>query len=77
MIERTHIVDAKSNLRLSQDSLDRGYLKDQADSFKIDYALVYHIASKMFTDTNASVYMKQRKNKQDSRKNAGWSSSVL
>ena len=67
MITRAPIVDAKLNLRLSQDSLDRGYLKDQVDTFKIDNALVFQILAMVFTDRHACVYMKQRKSMQD-----GW-----
>ena len=65
MIARTSIVNASSNLRMNQDSLDRVYADHQADTFKIDKAMVYQILSKMFADIDAFVYMKQRKAMQD------------
>ena len=36
MITRAPIVDARSNLKLNQNSLDRVYLTHQVDTFKID-----------------------------------------
>ena len=63
MISRTSIIDAKSNLRMTQDTLDRAYLRHQV--VKIDNAMVYQILSKVFTDMKAFVYMKQRKPLQD------------
>ena len=50
---------------LSHDSLDIGYLKDQVDTFKIDNASVYQILSKVFTDMDVHVYLKQRKSMKD------------
>ena len=66
IIIRAPIVDAKTNLRLSQESLDKVYLDYQCDTFKINNAMVYQILSKMFTDTDAHVYVRQRKGTQDS-----------
>ena len=66
MITRAYIVDASWNLRLSQDSLDRDYMDHQADTFKVENDMVYQIFSKMFTDMDAFVYMKQRRSMQDS-----------
>ena len=39
MITRAPIVDAKTNLKLSQESLDRVYLDHQVGTFKIDNVL--------------------------------------
>ena len=50
---------------MTQKTLDRAYLSYQVDTFKIDNALVYQIPSKMFTDMDAYVYMKQRKAMED------------
>ena len=61
MIARSSIVDAKSNLKITQESLDRLYLNHQCGTFKIDNALVYQILSKLFTDKVAYVYVKQKK----------------
>ena len=60
-------MDASSNLRLSQDSLERVYVDHQADTFNVDNAMVYQIFSKMFTDMDAFVYVKQRRGTQDSQ----------
>ena len=57
MIARTLIVDASSNLRFNQDSLDRVYVDHQADTFKVDNSMVYQILSKMFKDMDAFVYV--------------------
>ena len=61
MIARSSIIDAKSNLKMTQEMLDRAYLSHQVDTFKIYNALVYQILSKVFTDMDAYVYVKQRK----------------
>ena len=61
MIVRAPIVDAKSNLKMTQD-LDRVYVNGLCDTFKIYNALVYHILLKIFIDMDANVYMKERKN---------------
>ena len=61
MIARAPIVDAKTNLKMVQDSLDRAYLSYQCDTFKIDNALVYQILTKMFMDMDTYVDMKGRK----------------
>ena len=53
MITRAPIVDARLNLRLNQDSLDRVYLDYQCDKFKNDNAMVYQILSKIFSDMDA------------------------
>ena len=65
MISRAPIVDLKSNLKLSQEALDRIYLDCQCDTFKIENALVYQILSKVFMDMDAYVKVKQRKKMQD------------
>ena len=65
MITRASIIDARLNLRMTQDMLDREYLSYQCNTFKIDNALMYHIFSKMFTDMDAYIYMKQRRGMQD------------
>ena len=65
IITRAPIVNTSLTLRLSQDSLDRVYVDDQADTIKVDNAMVYQNFSKMFTDMDAFVYMKQRRGMQD------------
>ena len=65
MIARAPIVDAKSNLKMTQDSLDRAYVSWQCNTFKVVKALVYHILSKIFMDMDAYVYMRQRKSRLD------------
>ena len=65
VIARASIVDTRSNLRLKQDSLDRVYIEHQTDSFKVDNAVVYQRFSRMITDTDAYVYVKQRRGTQD------------
>ena len=67
IIARAHVFDSKLNLKLNQEMLDTVYWDYQCDTFKIDNALVNQILSKVFTDTNAFVYLKQRKSTQD-----GW-----
>ena len=62
MVNRAPIVDRKSILKLSWDSLDRVYLEYQCDIFKINNALVYQILLKMITDKDACFYVKHRKN---------------
>ena len=58
MIARAPIINSRTNLKLSQDSLNRVYLDEQCDTYKIDNALVYQILSKMFMDMDAYVYVK-------------------
>ena len=65
MIARTPIFVTKSNLRLNKDSLYRVYVDYQTDAFKVDNAMVYQMLTEMFTDTDAFVYVKQRKSIQD------------
>ena len=65
MIARAPIVDSKSNLKMTQETQDRDYLSYQLDKFKIDNALVYQIPSKLFTDMDVYVYVKQRNGTQD------------
>ena len=43
MIPRAPIANAKSNLKMTQETLDRVYLSHQIDTFKIDNAMVYQI----------------------------------
>ena len=66
MIGRALIVNTRSNLRLNQDSLDKIYANRQTDTFKVENAMVYKMFSKMFTDINVFVYLKQRRGMQDS-----------
>ena len=61
MIARAPIFDLKSNLNMTQETLDKTYLSYQVDAFKIDNALVCQILFKLFTDMDAYVYAKQRK----------------
>ena len=65
MITRVPIIDTRLNLRLNQDSLDKVYVDHQTDTFKVDNAMVYQSLSKMFTDMDAFVYVKQRRDTQD------------
>ena len=65
MIARAPIFQLRMNLMVNQKSLNRVYLDYQCDIFKIDNALVYQIISKVFTDMDADVYVKQRKRMQD------------
>ena len=60
IIARAPIFDSKKNLKLNQESLDKAYLDHQCNTFKTNGALVYQILSKVFMDTNAYIYMKQR-----------------
>ena len=66
MIARAPIINSRMNLKLNQEALDRIYLDYQCDTKKIHNALMYQILLNMFMDTNAYVYMKQRKGTQDS-----------
>ena len=50
MITRAPIINLRTNLKLSQESLDNIYLDHQCDTFKINNALVYKILLKMFMD---------------------------
>ena len=61
MIAKTTIVDTRSNFKMTQETLDRAYLNYQVNSFKIDNALVHQILSKVFTDMDVYVYVKERK----------------
>ena len=65
MITRAPIINTRLDLRLNQGSLDRVYGDHQTDTFKVDNAMVYQMFSKMFTDTDAFVYVKQRRVMQD------------
>ena len=65
MIARVPIVNEQSNFKLTSDVLDRAYPDYQCDKFTVNNALVYQILSKVFTDMDAYVYMKQRKSTQD------------
>ena len=49
----------------TQECQERVYVSWQYDTFKIDNAFVYHILSKVITDTDAYVYMEQKKSMQD------------
>ena len=52
---------------MTWETIDGAYLIYQVNTFKIDNAMVYQIFSKVFTDTDSYVYLKQRKSKQDSQ----------
>ena len=67
MIARIPIFDAKLNLKMNQESLNRAYVSYQCDTFKVNNALVYQILLEVFMDMDTYVYMKCRKSKQD-----GW-----
>ena len=64
MITRALIIGGRTNIKLSQDSLDRDYLDYQVDTLKIENAMVYQILLKIFTDMDAYIYAKQRKGMQ-------------
>ena len=53
MIARAPIIDSMSNLKLTQEYLDRVYLSYQCNKFKIDNTLVYQILSTDFMDMDA------------------------
>ena len=65
MITRAPIVNAKSNLKMTQEYLDRVYLQNQCNTFRINNVLVYQILWKVFMDMDSYVSMKQRKSMQD------------
>ena len=65
MIARAPIVDAKWNIKQTQDCLDKACVGWQRDTFKIDNDLVHHILSQIFMDVEAYVKLKQRKGMQD------------
>ena len=67
MITRAPIVDGKLNYKLTQDVLDRAYPDYWCDTFKINNILVYQTLSKIFIDTDAYIYVKQKKSTQDSQ----------
>ena len=67
LIARAPILNSMSNLKMTQETLDRAYLSYLVDTFNINNALVYQILSKMFTDMDAYVYVKQRKGMHDSQ----------
>ena len=61
------IIDAKSNLKMAQESLDRAYLSYHVNTIKMNNALVCQILSKVFTNMDAYVYLKQRKATQNGK----------
>ena len=63
MIARAPIFCTKSNIKLTQECLDKVYFSYQCDTFKIDNVLVYQILI-VFMDMDAHVYEKQRKSTQ-------------
>ena len=65
IITRAPIVNEMSNTKFSEARLDKLYYLYNVYTFKLDNALVYQILSKIFMDTDAYVYMKQRKSLQD------------
>ena len=58
MIARASIIDSRSNLKMHKETLDRAYLSNQVDTFKIDYALVYQVLSKVFTNMDTYIFVK-------------------
>ena len=67
MITRAPIVELLLlNLKLNQDSLNQVYSDHQTDTFKVDNMMVYQMFSKMFTDMDTFVYVKQRRYMQES-----------
>ena len=50
VIARVPIVNAKSNLKQTQECLDNAHVSWKCDIFKINNALVYHILSKIFIE---------------------------
>ena len=60
IIARASIVYIKSNLKMTQNSLDSMYDSCPCDIFKIDNTSVYHIFSKIFMDINMYVSLKHR-----------------
>ena len=65
MIARTPVVNAISNLKMIQNSLDSTYVIWQCNIFKIENALVYHALSKILMDTDLYVYVKQKNSTHD------------
>ena len=65
MIVSAPIANAKSNLKMTQETLDRAYLNHQVDTFKIDNAMVYQNLFKVFMYMGAYDYMNWRKAMQD------------
>ena len=61
IIARAPILGAKSSLKKTQGCLDTSYLNWLYDTFTISNAFVYHIFSMIFIDTDAYLYVKQRK----------------
>ena len=56
MIARAPIVDEKSNLKQTQECLDKAYVGCQCDTFKIDNAFMYHILSMIFMYMDVYVF---------------------
>ena len=61
MIARAPIIDTKSDLKMTQDGLNKTYVSWQCDTIKVDNALVHQILSKIFMDMDAYVNLQQRK----------------
>ena len=55
MITKAPIVDAKSNLKLTQMYLDQVHISYQCDTIKINYALVYRFLLKIVTNMDGYV----------------------
>ena len=65
MIARSPIVNAKWNLKITQETLDRAYLSHQVDTIKIDNPMLYQSLFNVFTDIDNYFLVKQRKAMQD------------
>ena len=67
IIGRAPIMNSKWNLKITQETLDRAYLRYQVETFKINNDLVYQIFSKEFTGKDTYLYVKQRKATHDNQ----------
>ena len=65
MISRAPIVNKMLNSRHSEVRLDKFYYLYEVGTFKINNMLVCQIFCKIFMDTDAYVYVKQRRDLQD------------
>ena len=67
MIAKASMVDTMLNSKFSEVSIDTVSFLHEVDAFKIYNDLVYQILSKIFTDMDAYVYLKQQKSSQDAQ----------
>ena len=70
IIAKDPTVDDKSNLKMTQDSLNRAYVSWHYNTFKIDNASMYCILVKIFMDMDTYVYMTDTEY-------TGWPSFIL